>query len=161
MARVCITGIGQDSHRFLKEAGKKTCIIGGVPIEGAPGLDADSDGDVLLHSLCNAITSITHVPILGGKAIEMCKSGITDSSKYLKEALKSLNGEILHVAFTIEGARPRLQKHLEEIRAKIAKLIASDIKQVGITVTSGDHMTAFGLGEGLMAYCVLSVHIEK
>lgn len=161
MERICITGIGQDSHRFLTEVGKKKCRIGGVTFEDVPGLDADSDGDVILHSLCNAITSITHVPILGKKAIEMCKCGITDSAKYLEEALKSLDGKILHIAFTMEGARPRMQKRMDEVRETVAKMVGIEVSRVGMTVTSGDHMTAFGRGEGLMAYCALSVHVKK
>lgn len=156
-----ITGIGQDSHRFLKEGGEKPCIIGGVVFEDTPGMEADSDGDVFLHAICNAITSITHVPILGGKAIDMCKAGICNSTKYLETALEDLKGEIVHVALTLEGFKPRLQKRIDEMRANIASLLKIDVSSVGITVTSGDKLTAFGRGEGLMAYCVLSVNVEK
>ena len=58
-------GIGQDSHRFLSEESTKPCTIAGLIFEDAPGLSADSDGDVVFHAICNAITSVTGVPILG------------------------------------------------------------------------------------------------
>ena len=83
-------GMGQDSHRFLNEKGDKICTIGGVEFYDVPGLDADSDGDVVYHAICNAITSITHVHILGDIAIQMCKQGITNSREYLVEAKKTL-----------------------------------------------------------------------
>ena len=99
------TGIGQDSHRFLNPPTEKPCVIGGCLIDNVPGFDADSDGDVIFHSLCNAISSITHVPILGGIAIDLNKRhGITNSQVFVEEALKTLVPyAIEHVAFSLEG----------------------------------------------------------
>ena len=153
-----ITGIGQDSHRFLEEGG--VCMLGGVVFKGVPGMDADSDGDVVLHAICNAITSISHVPILGDIAIQLChEEGIRDSAVYLDKALETLEGTVEHVAISIEGSRPRLQGRSGSIRAHVAELMDLDSDQVGLTVTSGDGLTTFGRGEGLMCYCILSVNI--
>lgn len=151
-------GIGQDSHRFLPHITTKACMVGGVAFENTPGLDADSDGDVVLHSLCNAITSITHIPLLGDICIHMCKKGITDSKVYVKKGLETLKQhKILHVAFTIEGARPKFQPRCHEIRESLANLLEIEIDKVGITFTSGDGLTSFGKGEGLMCFCILTV----
>ncbi len=152
------TGIGQDSHRFLPEDSTKPCVIGGLIFEGVPGLSADSDGDVVLHAICNALTSVTHIPILGGIAIELChKHGITDSSVYLEKALDTLGKQhIEHIALTIEGKRPRLQARNLEMRLKVANLVRLDVDQVGITATSGDGLTDFGCGEGLQCFCILT-----
>ncbi|MCP5505406.1 MAG: 2-C-methyl-D-erythritol 2,4-cyclodiphosphate synthase [Chlamydiales bacterium] len=152
------TGIGQDSHRFEHEKGEKKCIVAGLTFEDAPGLDADSDGDVVFHAICNAITSLTHVPILGKVAIDLChKEGITDSHVYLKEALKTLGKQTVeHVALTIEGKRPKFQKRADDIRQSVASAIHLTIDQVGITFTSGDGLTAFGRGEGLMCYALVT-----
>ncbi len=151
-------GIGQDSHRFLEETGDKSCVVAGLIFEGIPGLSADSDGDVVFHAICNAITSITHVPILGKVAIELCKQGIQDSQVYLEKALETLGSyHITHVAITIEGARPKFQKHCNQMRANIAKCMNLDISQVGMTFTSGDELTDFGKGLGLMCFCVITV----
>lgn len=152
------TGIGQDSHRFLPADSSKPCIIGGIIFDGVPGLDADSDGDVVYHALCNAITSLTGVPILGGIAMELCrKDGITDSQVYLERALKTMgNQKIVHVAFTIEGKRPRFQDKIDQVRRRVATVCGIHEKQVGLTVTSGDGLTDFGCGDGLMCFCVLT-----
>lgn len=153
-------GIGQDSHRFLEAKSDKSCVIGGVVFSEVPGLDADSDGDVVFHAICNAITSVTHVPILGGIAIKLChEEGIKDSLVYLEKALETLgNHKIAHVALSIEGARPRLQKASEKIRESVAKAMTLNVSQVGITCTSGDGLTQFGEGIGLMCFCVITFY---
>ena len=152
------TGIGQDSHRFLPEDSSKPCIVGGLIFEEVPGLSADSDGDVVYHAICNAITSLTGIPILGGVAIDLChKDGITDSQVYLEHALEVLGRQTVeHVALTIEGKRPRLQKRIPEMCRKVAEIMRINTSQVGITVTSGDGLTDFCLGEGLQAFCIIT-----
>ena len=152
------TGIGQDSHRFLTPDSSKPCIVGGIIFEGVPGLDADSDGDVVYHALCNAITSLSGVPILGGIARELCrKDGITDSQVYLERALKTLQAQkIVHIAITIEGKRPHFEEHIHTMRKNIAKVLGLRVNQVGITATSGDGLTDFGCGDGLQCFCIIT-----
>ena len=101
---------------------------------------------------------MTHVPILGKVAIELChKDGITDSQVYVEKALETLkNQAIQHVALTIEAKRPRLQARIDEMRAHVAKVLRLLVDQVGITVTSGDGLTDFGCGDGLQCFCVLT-----
>ena len=152
-----LCGVGQDSHRFLVASSSKQCKIGGLIFEEVPGMDADSDGDVVLHAICNAITSMTHVPILGGLAPKLChEQGITDSKIYLEKALETLKEiTIHHVALTVEGKKPRLQSHIDSMRENLAHLMNLSIEQIGITVTSGDGLTAFAKGEGLQCFCYL------
>jgi 2-C-methyl-D-erythritol 2,4-cyclodiphosphate synthase len=80
-------GIGQDSHRF-SEKGK--LILGGVEIQDAPKLYGNSDGDAVFHALTNAISSALGGGSLSTFSDEMCQSGITDSSEYLKKILIEL-----------------------------------------------------------------------
>lgn len=152
------TGIGQDSHRFLSEESSKPCIVGGIIFDDCPGLAADSDGDVVYHAICNAITSLSGVPILGGVAIKLCRNdGITDSEVYLAHALQTLSSqEIVHVALALEGSRPRFQSRVEEMRANVARVLNLSLSQVGITATSGDGLTDFGCGIGLQCFCILT-----
>lgn len=156
-----ITLIGQDSHAFLKNPSDKICVIGGVCFEGVPGLEADSDGDVVLHAICNAISSITHVYVLGEIAPRMCKEdGVTDSREFLQVALGSLDHKkIRFVSLTIEGARPRMQSKVREIRHSVAGLLGIEEKYVGLTVTSGDGLTSFGQGDGLQCFALVSIEM--
>ena len=123
-----------------------------------PGMAADSDGDVIFHAICSAITTLTHAPILGKVAPDLCHNrGITDSRVYLDQAIETLKDqEIQHVALSIEGKRPRFQSRCTEIRTSVAKAMNLNIDQVGITVTSGDGLTSFGRGEGLLCDCIIS-----
>jgi 2-C-methyl-D-erythritol 2,4-cyclodiphosphate synthase len=152
------TGIGQDSHRFLPAGSSKPCIVGGVIFEGTPGLDAESDGDVIYHAMCNAITSLSGVPILGDIARDLCrKDGITDSQVYLEKALETLHKQkIVHVALTIEGKRPHFDDKIEFMRKKIASVLKISHAAVGITAISGDGLTDFGCGDGLQCFCIMT-----
>ena len=155
--------IGQDSHAFEEQTGKPL-ILGGVTFDGYPGMRANSDGDVVLHALTNAVSGITCRNILGSIADKMCKSGITDSSKYLEEALRdlaALNRKITHVSFTIECLRPKLAPKTEEMRERIGALLNIPASCVGITATTGEGLTAFGRGEGIMVFCILTTCEEE
>ena len=151
--------IGQDSHRFEKENTRKLCILGGVTFPEVPGLAANSDGDVVLHALINAISGITCHNILGGPADALCEQGVTDSSRYLELALGDMDAtglSISHVSFSIECARPKISPRIAEMRERIAGFLDITPQQVGITATTGEELTAFGRGLGIMVTCIVT-----
>ena len=154
--------IGQDSHRF--EEGDKPLILGGVLLKDEQGLKANSDGDVLLHALTNAVSGVTGRNILGPVADALCRAGFTDSWVYLNEALRDLKrmcGRILHVSFTVEAARPRLYPHIPAIRESVAGMLGIPVSCVGMTATSGEGLTAFGRGEGIQVFCLLTTELKE
>ena len=157
------TGLGQDSHRFLSNGSTKPCVIGGLIFEDVPGLSSDSDGDVVLHSICNAITSLSGVQILGALAQDLNeKEGITDSQVYLVKALETLHRfKIEHVALSLQAIKPRIEPRIEEMRAKIAHLLHIKLDQVGITATTGSGLTEVGLGEGVECLCILTASVKN
>lgn len=149
-------GIGQDSHRFDFEDKDKKLVLGGIVFEG-PAMSANSDGDVVLHAITNAISGVTCKNILGEVADNMCKNGIIDSKEYLKEALKYLDSKIEHISITIEGKVPKISPKVEEMRESIAELLKIETLQVGITATTGEGLTEFGKGNGISVFAVLTV----
>lgn len=152
------TGIGQDSHRFLPPDSSKPCILAGCIFDDVPGFNANSDGDVVFHAICNAITSLTHVLILGGIADDLClKDGITDSEVYLKRAMETLGKQkITHVAITIEAKKPKFRKHLLRMRENTARVMGLRVDQVGITATTGEGLTDFGCGDGIQVFVIIT-----
>lgn len=152
------TGIGQDSHRFLPVDHTKPCIIAGLIFENTPGFSANSDGDVVFHAICNAISSVTGTLILGDIADDLClKDGITDSEVYLQEAMKTLGSQqISHIAISIEAKKPRFKERITEMRANIAHVMKLDLSQVGITATTGEGLTDFGCGDGVQCFVILT-----
>ena len=107
--------IGQDSHRFEETPGKPL-VLGGVLFPGEPGLLANSDGDVVLHAVTNAVSGITCVNVLGGPADALCRTGITDSAVYLQKALEPLRGRISHLSISVECARPHITPRIPAMR---------------------------------------------
>jgi len=164
MSEYFITTIGQDSHRFDdKTVEGGSIMLGGVPVPYDHPFIANSDGDVLLHALTNAISGYTCINVLGGAADRLClDEGITDSSVFLKEALKDVhNAEIIHVSATIECLRPKLMPHIPSMRARIASLLGISEMSVGITATTGEGLTGFGRGEGVQVLVIVSWKVSS
>ncbi len=149
-------GIGQDSHRFDFENKDKKFVLGGVVFEGVTPMAGNSDADALLHALTNAISGITCVNILGKTADNMClEKGITDSSEYLKEALKYLvDVKIVHVSISIECSYPKITPKIPEMRKVISRLLSIPENSTGITATTGEGLTEFGKGNGVQVFCI-------
>ncbi len=149
--------IGQDSHRFDFENKNKELKLGGIVFENATPLLGNSDADVVLHSITNAVSGITCKNILGKVADDMCKSGITDSEEYLKEALKYLNEKIIHLSISIECKTPKISPKIEEMRKNISRILSIPETSIGITATTGEELTEFGKGNGISVFSCITV----
>lgn len=168
-----VNGIGQDSHRFmqpveaqLKSADKwpKQLILAGVVFPGETPLVANSDGDAVLHALTNAISGVAGINILGTIADNMCKQGITDSSAYLEKALSfsaDQGWELTHISVSIEAKRPKFTPMIGPMKIRLGELTGLDPQRIGITATSGENLTRFGEGEGIMVFCSVTMRREE
>ena len=152
------TGLGQDSHPFDTESTTKSLVLGGIVFPWGRPLQGNSDADVVLHALTNAISGVTGVNILGKVSDELClQQGITDSRVYVQEALKHLgHWQICHVSLSIECKIPKISPKIEEMKVSIAQLLNLSVQDVGITATSGEELTAFGRGEGIQVFCIVT-----
>lgn len=159
---VYISTIGQDSHRFGEVADNCSIMLGGVSIPSDRPLEANSDGDVILHAVTNAISGYTGRIVLGGIADKLClEDGIKDSSVFLKKAVEDIqDAKIIHCSVSVECLVPKLKPHLDRIRSKIAELLDLPVSSVGLTATTGEGLTSFGKGEGIQAFVILSFRKE-
>jgi 2-C-methyl-D-erythritol 2,4-cyclodiphosphate synthase len=157
---ISISAIGQDSHRFELESSPKPLLLGGVVVPGAPGLTGNSDADVILHAVTNAISGVSGVNVLGRVTDDLCvNQGITDSRVYLEKALETLAADgwkLVHLSISVEAKRPHLAAHIPEIKRSIASMLSLPEKSIGLTATSGEGLTEFGRGEGIQAFAVVS-----
>jgi 2-C-methyl-D-erythritol 2,4-cyclodiphosphate synthase len=144
-------GIGQDSHKFSKN--KKQLVLGGVVVSSSGGLDGNSDADVVLHSLCNALSSA-----IGGDSIstwsdDMLNEGIRDSSEYVRKIVNVVSDagyKVANVSISVEAKKPRIELSIiSKMKEVIAKLVKVEKGAVGITFTSGDGLNDFGKGLGI------------
>lgn len=151
-------GLGQDSHRF--ETKKKPLILGGYRIPNENGLLANSDGDVIIHALCNALNTAIGYGSIDLYAGLMNKKGIIDSKEYLRVALemvKKKGYQVNNLSFMIEAKRPRLERNRKKICASLAKLLRIEEGEIGMAFTSGEELTDFGKGKGIQVFCLVSL----
>ena len=155
-----ISTIGQDSHRFEDEIREDAKLaLGGVEIPYKKNFSANSDGDVILHAITNAISGFTTVNVLGYSADKLClEDGIKDSRVFLDEALKYMgDAKIVHVSVSVECLEPKLKPYIPAIRTSLANLLDLDESSVGITATTGEGLNGMGRGEGVGVLAVLTV----
>jgi 2-C-methyl-D-erythritol 2,4-cyclodiphosphate synthase len=153
-------GFGTDSHRF-EEKENKPLILGSVKINDTGGLAANSDGDVILHAVFNAMSQACGGESIGYYADPLCKKGVTDSAEYLKIAIDMARGlgfRIGNIGIMVEAFRPRLaMADIGRMKTEIAGLCAISVRDVGITFTSGEGLTSFGRGEGILVQAVVTL----
>ena len=150
-------GIGQDSHRF--SVSKKPLVMGGVVVSNSGGLEGKSDADVILHSLCNALSSAIGGDSLSTWSDAMCEAGTGDSKKYVEQVMKRVkakNYEVENVSISVEAKKPFITLDVSNnMKQVISDLSGTDKEQVGITFTSGEGLTPFGKGLGIQAICIV------
>ncbi|MFH1827196.1 MAG: 2-C-methyl-D-erythritol 2,4-cyclodiphosphate synthase [bacterium] len=151
-------GIGEDSHKFSTVL--KPLVLGGVTISKEGGFKTNSDGDVILHSLCNALSSAIGGDSLGTWSDEMClKNKITDSKEYVRVVFKKVKDnkyKIGNVSISIEAKKPYLSiEQLNKIKMSLSQILKIRFKQIGLTITSGEGLTKFGKGVGIRVSCAV------
>lgn len=147
-------GNGYDVHR-LKEGLRLR--VGGVDIEHTHGLEAHSDGDVLIHALCDAL--------LGAAAMGDIGSHFPDTSADYKgvdsrELLGSVCGllrargyEIANIDCTIIAQQPKFAPYISAMRAELATTMGIELDQVGVKATTTEKLGFEGRGEGIASLC--------
>lgn len=155
------TGLGLDSHRFIEDDTDKPLLLGGIEFQGAPPLVGNSDADVVLHAVTDAISGITGLVVIGSVADEMCRRGIVDSREYLKVALESLGvWRLTHISIVLECERPPIAPRVPDLRKSIARLLGLEITDICITATSGEKLSDVGRGLGIHASVIATAVTE-
>jgi 2-C-methyl-D-erythritol 4-phosphate cytidylyltransferase / 2-C-methyl-D-erythritol 2,4-cyclodiphosphate synthase len=151
--------MGYDSHPFGSETGLR---LGGLTIEGAPRLHGHSDGDVVLHALCDALLAAAGAGDLG----RLFPSGQVrtrgaDSRDLVHEVVRQVRerGPVLRALdVTILGARPRLGgARLDAMAANLAALTGVDPGRVAVKAATGNLSGDEGAGRVISATCLATV----
>lgn len=149
-------GQGFDAHRFC--AGDHV-VLGGVRIPHAQGIDAHSDGDVLLHAITDALLGAAGLGDLGRHFpdTDPAFKGI-DSRLLLRRAHEAATAKgmtVGNVDATVIAQTPRLAAHIESMRANIAADLRVEPDQVNVKATTTERMGFTGRGEGIAALAVV------
>lgn len=149
-------GNGFDVHAF---GDGDHVMLGGVRIPHAQGLKAHSDGDVVLHALCDALLGALALGDIGKHFPpndERWRGA--DSRDLLRHcfALVQAAGYALGNAdVTIICEQPRIAPHGEQMRKNIAEDCQADIQQISIKATTTEKLGFTGRGEGIAAQAVV------
>lgn len=153
-------GYGTDSHSF-ENSRIKPLVLGGIKLNDKNGLKANSDGDVILHALFNALSQACGGESLGYYADPLFQKGITDSREYLKIALEMVSDSgyrVNNIGIMVEAKTPRISyENIGRMKRSISRLTGITEKDTGITFTSGEGLTAFGRGKGILAHAIVSL----
>lgn len=150
-------GIGYDVHAF--EAGKRL-VLGGVFIEGAPGLAAWSDGDVLAHSIADALLGAANLGDLGAHFPQKEVAKGTSSMDILSRTaglVDQAGYRIENVDSTLVLQEVRIGPYCSEMADRIARALKIEQGRVSVKATTTDHLGFTGRAEGAAALSVALV----
>jgi 2-C-methyl-D-erythritol 4-phosphate cytidylyltransferase/2-C-methyl-D-erythritol 2,4-cyclodiphosphate synthase len=156
-APVPCTGFGYDVHAY---GGNRPMVLGGMPIAGAPQVKAHSDGDVLLHALCDAILGCLGLGDIGEHFPDSDDRFDNISSAILlsevMDRARQAGLRITHVDLTVVAQTPRLSPHKTGIRANVARLMELADHQVNVKATTEEHLGFTGRKEGIKAVALVT-----
>lgn len=151
-------GHGYDAHKF---SSGNEIILGGVTIPHSHAIQAHSDGDVVLHALCDALLGAAALGDIGqhfpdtDSAYENIDSRILLRKVYAK--LTSQNYHLGNADITIIAEKPRLAAHLPDMKKHIAADLSSDLAMVNIKATTTEGLGFAGRKEGIAVHAVVTI----
>lgn len=152
------TGFGFDVHRLVPG---RELWLGGVRIEHEFGLLGHSDADVLIHAICDALLGAAALRDIGYHFPDTSADYAGIDSKVLLRRTVDLLADrgyaIGNIDATVCAERPRLNPHIEQMRACLAEVVGVDVDDVSVKATTTEHLGFTGREEGISAYAVVLI----
>lgn len=151
-------GHGYDTHRFVEG---RPLVLGGVDVPHDKGLLAHSDGDVVIHALCDAL--------LGAAALGDIGAHFPDSSKEFKnidsrillrrvhELLAQKSHEVINADITIIAEEPKMAPHIDAMCDNLCADLAVARDAINIKATTNEKMGFIGNREGIAVHAVVAI----
>ncbi|MDG6099301.1 2-C-methyl-D-erythritol 2,4-cyclodiphosphate synthase [Alteromonas sp. ZYF713] len=151
-------GHGYDVHKF---GGEGPITIGGVSIDYEQGLLAHSDGDVLIHALCDALLGAAALGDIG-KHFPDTDSAYAgaDSRGLLRDVIARLHNlgfKLVNADMTIVAQAPKMAPHIATMQQLLAEDCAVDTDQVNVKATTTEKLGFAGRKEGIAAHAVVLI----
>ena len=151
-------GHGYDAHKFIKG---KPLVLGGVTIPYEKGLLAHSDGDAVIHALCDALLGAAAMGDIGKHFPDTDPDFRNIDSRIL---IRKVNGLIKERGYkpgnadiTILAQAPKLMPYIDEMRKLLAQDLDVSIDEVSIKATTTEGMGFVGRKEGVAVYAVVMI----
>lgn len=151
-------GQGYDVHRFAEG---DCLVLGGVSIPFHKTFLAHSDGDVLLHALCDALLGACGLGDIGRHFPDTdAKYYKVDSRNLLRHVMTLLQQQgyrVTNADMTIVAQAPKLAPYIEQMQQNIAHDLQVDVSQINVKATTTEGLGFAGRQEGVAAYAIVLI----
>lgn len=152
------TGFGYDVHAFEEN---KPMVLGGTFIDVNYGFKAHSDGDVLIHSVIDALLGACGAGDIGEFFPDTdLQYKNVDSKKLLQHILtfiQSVGYELVNIDVTIVAQQPKINPYKQQIKQNVANLLRLPKQMINIKATTSEKMGFIGRCEGIAVYSVANL----
>jgi 2-C-methyl-D-erythritol 2,4-cyclodiphosphate synthase len=153
-------GLGTDTHRL---APNLPLILGGITLEHDHGCVAHSDGDAVMHALCDALLGAANLRDIGYHFPDNLPENKGKDSAYFLSKVKSLLDQkgyrLVNCDITVQIQTPKINPYIPEMQHKLAHILHSEPDCISIKAKTGEGIGFIGRKEGVSVQCV--VLIEK
>ena len=150
-------GIGYDVHKLVPN---RKLILGGVEIDHPLGLEAHSDGDVLIHALIDALLGAAALGDIGQHFPMTEEFKNISSVKLLERTCQIVAAKGFSVGNAdsiIVAQKPKLAPHILKMRERLAKILNVDIDAVSVKAKTEEGLGFTGTEQGIAAYAVVAL----
>ena len=146
-------GIGFDIHPLVKE---RKLILGGVHIPFNQGLSGHSDGDVLIHSICDALLGAMANRDIGYHFPNILRYKDVSSLLLLKKVKDKIKKScrVINIDTTILIEKPRLSRFIEKMRKNIASVLKIGVSMVSVKSTTCKGLGLIGRSQAIASFAV-------
>jgi 2-C-methyl-D-erythritol 2,4-cyclodiphosphate synthase len=148
-------GHGFDAHRF---AVGRRLVLGGVEIPYEQGMAAHSDGDVVIHALCDALLGAAGMGDIGRHFPDTSAEYENIDSRILLRKvaamLKDGGYTVSNIDITIVAQKPKLASYMAEMQQRLAADLGIAAARVNVKATTTEGMGYTGRGEGIATYAI-------
>lgn len=152
-------GHGYDAHRFAEPSDNRPLMLGGIEVPHDRGLLAHSDGDALIHALCDALLGALALGDIGRHFPDTDQAyKNADSTVLLQRVLglvKNLGWSVVNADMTILAQSPRMAPHINAMRSRLATLLEVEVDAVNVKASTTEGMGFVGRKEGLETHAVV------
>ena len=151
-------GIGYDIHKFIED---RPLMLGGIHIPHIKGLEGHSDGDALLHAVCDAILGAAGMDDIGHQfpVNDDRYAGIASIEllKMVGNMAADKGFKVDYIDSVIILEEPKIAPFKESMKREISKALGMDKENVNIKATTQEGIGALGRGEAIAAYSIVSL----
>jgi 2-C-methyl-D-erythritol 2,4-cyclodiphosphate synthase len=154
-------GHGYDVHRFGEG---ENVVLGGVTIPHSQGLEAHSDGDVLIHAICDALLGAVAAGDIGHHFpdTDPANAGVNSRTllKRVLELVRTEGWKLANLDSTIIAQAPQMAPHILAMRDNLAADFGVEVGRVNVKATTTEQLGFTGRGEGIAAHAVVLLEAQ-